>query len=55
MTLSAVRLTLLTAGIAVPLNVVFGLAAAWLVANYRFAGKGLLLSLIDFCHSAFRQ
>jgi sulfate transport system permease protein len=45
--LSAVRLTLLTAGIAVPLNLLFGLAAAWLIANYRFAGKGLLISLID--------
>jgi sulfate/thiosulfate transport system permease protein len=47
MTLSAIRLSLLTAAIAVPLNTVFGVAAAWLIANYRFAGKGLLVTLID--------
>lgn len=46
-TLSAIRLTLLTAAIAVPLNVVFGIAAAWLISKYEFAGKSVLLSLID--------
>ncbi len=46
-TLSAIRLTLLTAAISVPLNVTFGVAASWLIAKYRFAGKGLLLTLID--------
>ncbi|HKP26046.1 MAG TPA: sulfate ABC transporter permease subunit CysW [Dongiaceae bacterium] len=43
----AVRLTLLVAGIAVPLNVVFGLAAAWAVAKFDFKGKSLLVTLID--------
>jgi len=43
----AIQLTLLTAAIVVPLNTVFGVAAAWLVAKYRFPGKNLLLSLID--------
>ena len=37
--LSAIRLTLLTAGIAVPLNLVFGIAAAWSIARFDFAGK----------------
>ncbi|HVR04033.1 MAG TPA: sulfate ABC transporter permease subunit CysW [Polyangia bacterium] len=46
-TLSAIKLTLLTAGIAVPLNVVFGVAAAWLISKYRFPGKSALLTLID--------
>lgn len=46
-TLSAIRLTLLTAGIAVPLNVVFGMAAAWCIAKFEFAGKSLLITLID--------
>ncbi len=45
--LSAIRLTLLTAAIAVPLHLVFGVAAAWLVAKFRFRGRGLLVSLID--------
>jgi len=45
--LSAVRLTLLAALIAVPLNVVFGLAASWCIARFDFAGKQLLLTLID--------
>ena len=43
---SAIRLTLLVAAIAVPLNTVFGLAAAWCISRYRFMGRGLLLSLI---------
>jgi sulfate/thiosulfate transport system permease protein len=46
-TLSAIRLTLLTAAIAVPLNLVFGVAAAWLLSKYRFPGKNLLITLID--------
>ena len=46
-TWQAVRLTLLVAGIAVPLNVVFGLAAAWAIAKFDFKGKSLLVTLID--------
>lgn len=46
-TLSAVKLTLLTAVIAVPLNVVFGVAAAWAVAKFQFRGKSFLTTLID--------
>jgi sulfate/thiosulfate transport system permease protein len=45
--LSAIRLTLLAAAIAVPLNFVFGLAAAWLIARFRFPGRDVLLTLID--------
>jgi sulfate/thiosulfate transport system permease protein len=45
--LSAVRLTLLTAAIAVPLNLVFGVAAAWTIAKFDFRGKNILLTLID--------
>ena len=46
-TLSAVKLTLLTAAIAVPVNVVFGIAAAWSVAKFNFRGKSILTTLID--------
>jgi sulfate transport system permease protein len=46
-TWQAVRLTLLVAAIAVPLNVVFGLAAAWAIAKFDFKGKSLLITLID--------
>lgn len=46
-TLSAVRLTITTALIAVPLNIVFGVAAAWAVARFEFPGKNLLITLID--------
>jgi sulfate transport system permease protein len=46
-TLASIRLTLATAGIAVPVNVLFGLAAAWVVTHFRFAGKNLLVTLID--------
>ena len=46
-TVSAIGLTLLTAGIAVPLNAVFGIAAAWLVSRYDFWGKSALVTLID--------
>jgi len=45
--LAAVRLTLIAAGIAVPLNLVFGLAAGWCVARFDFVGKSLLITLID--------
>ena len=45
--LSAVKLTLLAAGISVPLNLVFGIAAAWLITKFDFRGKQLLLTLID--------
>ncbi|MES2103819.1 MAG: sulfate ABC transporter permease subunit CysW [Pseudomonadota bacterium] len=45
--LSAIRLTLIAAGIAVPLNLVFGVAAAWTIAKFDFRGKSVLLSLID--------
>jgi sulfate/thiosulfate transport system permease protein len=45
--LSAVRLTLLAAACAVPVNLLFGLAAAWAIAKFRFAGKNLLITLID--------
>ena len=45
--LSAVRLTLLTAAIVVPINVVFGVAAAWLIARFDFRGRRLLTTLID--------
>jgi sulfate transport system permease protein len=45
--LSAVRLTLLTSAIVVPINVVFGVAAAWLIARFEFRGRGLLITLID--------
>jgi sulfate transport system permease protein len=45
--LSAIRLTLLTAAIAVPANLVFGVAASWAIAKFDFRGKSLLLTLID--------
>jgi sulfate transport system permease protein len=45
--LAAIKLTLIAAGIAVPLNLVFGLAAAWAIAKFNFSGKSLLLTLID--------
>ena len=43
----AIKLTLLAAAIAVPLNLVFGLAAAWCIAKFEFHGKSVLLTLID--------
>jgi sulfate transport system permease protein len=46
-TLAAVKLSLLAAAIAVPLNTVFGIAAAWCIAKYDFAGKTILVTLID--------
>ena len=45
--LSAAKLTLLIAGIAVPVNLVFGIAAAWCIAKFEFRGKNLLITLID--------
>jgi sulfate transport system permease protein len=45
--MSAIRLTLITAAIAVPLNLVFGVAAAWAIAKFDFRGKAFLITLID--------
>lgn len=44
---SSIKLTLLAAAIAVPLNLVFGVAAAWLISKFQFRGKQFLISLID--------
>ena len=44
---SAIKLTLTVAAIAVPLNLVFGVAAAWAIAKFEFRGKNLLITLID--------
>ena len=46
-TWAAIELTLLVAAIAVPLNMVFGLSAAWAIAKFEFPGKSLLITLID--------
>jgi sulfate transport system permease protein len=46
-TLSAIGLTLRTAAIAVPLNALFGVAAAWVIARFRFRGRNVLITLID--------
>ena len=46
-TWASIKLTLLTAAIAVPLNTVFGVAAAWAIAKFEFRGKNLLTTLID--------
>jgi len=45
--LQAIKLTLITAAIAVPLNVVFGVSAAWAIAKFEFPGKRFLITLID--------
>ncbi|HEY2926911.1 sulfate ABC transporter permease subunit CysW [Piscinibacter sp.] len=45
--LSAIKLTLIAAGISVPLNLAFGIAAAWCIAKFDFRGKNVLLTLID--------
>ncbi|SFN61397.1 sulfate transport system permease protein [Nitrosospira briensis] len=45
--LSAIQLTLTAAAIAVPLNLIFGIAAAWAIAKFEFRGKNLLITLID--------
>ncbi len=47
LTLSALRLTLITAGTTIAANLIFGLMASWLIAKFRFPGKSFLLSLID--------
>ncbi|HEY0483595.1 MAG TPA: sulfate ABC transporter permease subunit CysW [Kofleriaceae bacterium] len=47
MALSAIKLTFLAAGIAVPLNLVFGVAASWAIARFRFPGRSVLITLID--------
>jgi sulfate transport system permease protein len=44
---AAIRLTLIAAGIAVPLNLIFGVAASWAVAKFQFPGKSFLITLID--------
>ena len=44
---SAIRLTLITAAIAVPMNLVFGVAGAWAIAKFEFRGKALLTTLVD--------
>jgi sulfate transport system permease protein len=46
-TLSAIRLTLLTAVVTVPLNTIFGVAAAWAITRFEFKGKSMLTTLID--------
>jgi sulfate transport system permease protein len=45
--ISAIKLTLITAAIAVPLNLVFGVAASWCITKFEFRGKSILLTLID--------
>jgi sulfate transport system permease protein len=45
--LSSIKLTLMTAAIAVPLNLAFGVVAAWLIAKFNFKGKSFLITLID--------
>jgi len=47
MAVSALKLTLLTAGVAVPLNLLFGVAAAWAIAKFDFPGRNTLITLID--------
>jgi sulfate transport system permease protein len=44
---AAIQLTLIAAGIAVPLNLLFGVAAAWAIAKFQFSGKSFLITLID--------
>ena len=53
--LSAIRLTLLTAAIAVPANLIFGVAASWAIAKFNFRGKSLLLTLIDLPFSVLTR
>jgi sulfate/thiosulfate transport system permease protein len=47
MAVSALKLTLITAGVAVPLNLLFGVAAAWAIAKFDFPGRNVLVTLID--------
>jgi len=46
-TLAAIRLTLITAAISVPLNLIFGVTAAWAITKFQFPGKSFLITLID--------
>jgi sulfate transport system permease protein len=46
-TLSAAKLSLLAVGVSVPLNLIFGVAAAWVITKFRFRGKNILVTLID--------
>jgi sulfate transport system permease protein len=46
-TLSAIRLTLITAAVVVPVNTLFGLAASWAIAKFEFTGKSFLITIID--------
>jgi sulfate/thiosulfate transport system permease protein len=46
-TLSSIKLTLITAAVTVPLNLFFGVTAAWAIAKFSFPGKNLLITLID--------
>jgi sulfate transport system permease protein len=46
-TVSAIKLTFITAGISVPMNCIFGVAAAWAIAKFDFPGKNILTTLID--------
>jgi sulfate transport system permease protein len=46
-TIAAIKLTLLTAAVVVPLNTLFGISAAWAIAKFEFKGKSLLITLID--------
>lgn len=45
--MAAIKLTLIAAGISVPLNMIFGVAAAWAIGKFNFIGKSLLITLID--------
>ena len=45
--MAAIKLTLIAAGISVPLNMIFGIAAAWAIGKFDFVGKSLLVTLID--------
>jgi len=45
--MAAIRLTLIVAAIVVPINVIFGLSAAWAIAKFEFRGRGLLVTIID--------
>jgi sulfate transport system permease protein len=47
MTLSAIKLTFIAAGISVPMNCIFGVAAAWAITKFDFSGKNILITLID--------
>jgi sulfate/thiosulfate transport system permease protein len=48
---SAIRMTLMTAAVAVPINTFFGVLAAWAIAKFQFAGKSVLITLIDLPYS----